>query len=51
MTFPDKPYYSLEDPDVRMAAETNPRGFLEGLTAGAVLDEVQRLPQLLSYYD
>jgi len=31
MTFPDKLYYSLEDPDVRMAAETDPRGFLAGL--------------------
>jgi uncharacterized protein len=49
MTFPEKPYYSLEDPDVRMAAETDPRGFLESLTAGAVLDEIQRLPELLSY--
>ena len=28
MTFPDKPYFSLEDPDVRVAAEADPRGFL-----------------------
>lgn len=49
MTFPDKIYYSMEDPDVRMAAETDPRGFLGGLTEGAVLDEIQRLPLLLSY--
>jgi predicted AAA+ superfamily ATPase len=49
MTFPDKLYYSLEDPDVRMAADTDPRGFLSGLTDGAVLDEIQRLPTLLSY--
>ena len=49
MTFPDKTYYSLEDPDVRMAAETDPRGFLAGLPEGGVLDEVQRMPQLLSY--
>ncbi|MCJ7774676.1 MAG: ATP-binding protein, partial [Desulfobacterales bacterium] len=49
MTFPDKSYYSLEDPDVRMAAATDPRGFLDALTEGAVLDEIQRLPQLLSY--
>ncbi|MBC8431785.1 MAG: ATP-binding protein [Desulfobacterales bacterium] len=49
MTFPDKRYYSLEDPDVRMAVETDPRGFLAGLSEGAVLDEIQRLPQLLSY--
>jgi uncharacterized protein len=28
MTFPGKPYVSLEDPDVTMAAEADPRGFL-----------------------
>jgi predicted AAA+ superfamily ATPase len=49
MTFPDKLYYSLEDPDVRMAAETDPRGFLAGLPEGGILDEIQRMPQLLSY--
>jgi len=59
MTFPDKPYFSLEYPDVRIAAEADPRGFLsqaEDLSAsrmrqadGAILDEVQRLPILLSY--
>lgn len=49
MTFPEKMYYSLEDPDVRMAAETDPRGFLAGLPDGGVLDEIQRLPGLLSY--
>ncbi|MBI4533096.1 MAG: ATP-binding protein [Candidatus Melainabacteria bacterium] len=49
MTFPDKPYVSLEDPDVYMAAEADPRGFLEQLEGGGILDEVQRLPALLSY--
>jgi len=49
MEFPDKPYRSLEDPDVRMAAETDSRGFLAGLPVGGILDEVQRFPQLLSY--
>lgn len=49
MTFPEKMYYSLEDPDVLMAAETDPRGFLSGLPEGGVLDEIQRLPGLLSY--
>jgi predicted AAA+ superfamily ATPase len=49
MTFPDKPWVSLEDPDVRMAAEADPRGFLGQFSVGAILDEVQRLPQLLSY--
>lgn len=47
--FPDLPYVSLEAPDVRERALTDPRGFLNGLRAGAVLDEVQRAPDLLSY--
>jgi len=49
MTFPDKPYFSLEDPDVRMAAAADPRGFLGQIEGGGILDEVQRLPVLLSY--
>lgn len=48
-TFPDKPWVSLEDPDVRMAAEADPRGFLGQFPDGVILDEVQRLPELLSY--
>ena len=49
MTFPEKPYFSLEDPDIRLAAEADPRGFLDQMENGAILDEVQRLPILLSY--
>ncbi|MBZ0270765.1 ATP-binding protein [bacterium] len=49
MTFPKKRYYSLEDPDVRMAAEADPRGFLGQMDEGGILDEVQRVPALLSY--
>ena len=49
MTFPDKPYFSLEDPDIRMAAEADPRGFLDQMGDDGILDEVQRLPALLSY--
>ena len=49
MTFPEKPYFSLEDPDLRLAAETDPRGFLRQMKGGAILDEVQRVPSLLSY--
>jgi predicted AAA+ superfamily ATPase len=49
MTFPDKPYFSLEDPDVRIAAEADPRGFLNQMEGGGILDEVQRVPALLSY--
>lgn len=49
MSFPEKPWVSLEDPDVRMAAEADPRGFLGQYRDGVILDEVQRLPVLLSY--
>ena len=49
MAFPDKKYFSLEDPDIRMAAEADPRAFLNQLENGAILDEIQRLPILLSY--
>ncbi len=49
MTFPGKAYFSLEDPDVRLAAEADPRGFLAQMPNGAILDEIQRFPLLLSY--
>jgi hypothetical protein len=48
-TFPQKPYLSLEDPDVRAAAESDPRGLLAAFPEGAILDEAQRAPQLFSY--
>lgn len=47
--FADKPYLSLEDPDVRRMALEDPRAFLGRLPDGAILDEVQRAPELLSY--
>lgn len=45
----DRPYRSLEDPDVRALATEDPRSFLAQCPDGAVLDEVQRAPELLSY--
>lgn len=48
-TFPDKPYVSLEDPDQRAFASEDPRRFLSRYGDGAVLDEVQRVPELFSY--
>jgi uncharacterized protein len=47
--FPAKPYASLEDPDVREHADSDPRGFLARYPDGAVLDEAQRCPHLFSY--
>lgn len=49
MTFPDLPYYSLEEPDIRLAAEADPRSILTHFENGGILDEIQRLPSLLSY--
>lgn len=48
-TFPKKKYASLEDPDIREFALTDPRGFLSAYSDGAILDEVQRAPDLFSY--
>jgi len=45
----DRPYVSLEEPDLRHLAMDDPRGFLARFPDGAVLDEVQRAPELLSY--
>jgi len=47
--FPEKPYVSLEDPDIRLFATEDPRKFLENYPNGAIIDEVQRVPQILSY--
>lgn len=48
-TFPDLPYVNLEAPDVREALASDPRSFLRRHPDGAILDEVQRVPELLSY--
>jgi predicted AAA+ superfamily ATPase len=47
--FPQLPYCSLEDPDVRERALRDGRGFLRAFAGGAIFDEVQRAPELLSY--
>ena len=47
--FPEYHYVSLEDLDQREFAETDPRGFLNQFTEGAILDEAQRCPALFSY--
>jgi uncharacterized protein len=47
--FPDLAYVSLEPLDARELASSDPRGFLRRYGAGAILDEVQRVPGLFSY--
>lgn len=46
---PELPYFSLEDPDTRAFATEDPRAFLRQVADGAILDEVQRAPELFSY--
>ena len=48
-TFPGLAYVSLEAPDQREFAESDPRGFLAQFNDGAILDEIQHVPELLSY--
>lgn len=48
-TFPRKRYVSLEDPNERLFATQDPRGFLGRFPDGAILDEAQRCPELFSY--
>lgn len=47
--FDHHPHVSLEDPDIRQFAAEDARGLLAQFRDGAVIDEVQRVPQLLSY--
>jgi len=49
MAFPDKAYVSLENPDTRRFAIEDPRGFIAGYPDGAILDEIQRTPDIFSY--
>ena len=48
-TFPNHQYLSLELIDQRRFAEEDPRGFLSQLKGPAILDEIQHVPDLLSY--
>lgn len=51
MAFPRHAYCSLEDPDRRLSASDDPRGFLAqfGTGDGVIIDEIQRCPDLVSY--
>jgi uncharacterized protein len=42
-------YVSLDDPDFRRQAVTDPRGFLEDNPPPLILDEIQQVPELLPY--
>ena len=47
--FISKPYVSLEDIETRRYATDDPRGFLAQFPDGAILDEIQKCPDLFSY--
>lgn len=46
---PGHSYVNLEEPDTRMLAQSDPRAFLRRFSAPLIIDEVQRVPDLLSY--
>ncbi|MEM6263953.1 MAG: ATP-binding protein [Bacteroidota bacterium] len=47
--FPQFAYFSMEPPDVRRGVMEDPRGFFEQHGHRLLIDEVQRVPELLSY--
>ena len=49
MTFPEKAYCPLQNPDVRRMAAEDTRSFFAECPEGPIIDEVQRVPDLLSY--
>ncbi len=49
MAFPELPYVSVENPANRELAQEDPVAFFARYRDGAVIDEVQRVPQLFSY--
>lgn len=49
MVFPSYSYANLEDGAVRRLAERDPRAFFEQFPTPTIVDEIQRVPELLSY--
>jgi uncharacterized protein len=47
--FPEYKYYSFESPNTLEFFRLDPIGFLDGLNTSAIFDEVQKVPELLSY--
>ena len=42
-------YANLENPETRQFATDDPKGFLARFEGAVILDEIQRVPELLSY--
>jgi len=49
MQFPDYRYANLEVPEIRQLATSDPQGFFAQYPAPVIIDEIQRVPELLSY--
>jgi predicted AAA+ superfamily ATPase len=49
MQFPTHSYCNLEHPETRQLAKSDPHAFFELYPAPMIIDEVQRVPELLSY--
>ena len=48
-TFPHLQYVNLEDLSIRQYAREDPKGFLESYSDGLIIDEIQNVPEMLSY--
>lgn len=46
---PHYAYVNLEQPEIRQFAEEDPKAFLAQYSGKVILDEIQRVPELLSY--
>ena len=49
LTFPDYSYCNLEHPEIREIARNDPNALFQMYKTPLIIDEIQRLPQLLSY--
>jgi len=49
MTFTSYSYCNLEHPDTRLLAQTDPKSFFKQYPTPVIIDEIQRVPELLSY--
>lgn len=49
MTFPKHRYVSLENPEQRLLATSDPKTFLARFPCPVIIDEIQKVPELLSW--
>jgi hypothetical protein len=49
MAFPTYNYCNLEHPENRLLAEKDPKSFFKQFPTPLIIDEIQRIPELLSY--